>query len=163
MSHTDAEITPAPAPPDAPATSPANASRQRAPASYKSHLQTQITKALKRGRSDKSGQLAHCDPRVTSVVAAWTGLTQDSDAVEALLTAQMIVTHDLSMSAIGIAAESSGDSRSMFGTKVRDACAIARVTLQQIETLARYRTWRTQMDAEARRQALVSQDGEPAA
>ena len=74
-------------------------------------------------------------------LAAWAGLTENGDAVESMIAAQMVATHDLSMAALSQAIDRANES-GYFGGYIHDACKIARITLQQIETLARYRTWR---------------------
>jgi hypothetical protein len=58
-----------------------------------------------------------------------------------MIAAQLVATHDLSMMAIAQAIHRA-NATGYFGGYINDACKVARVNLQQIETLARYRTWR---------------------
>ena len=80
--------------------------------------------------------------RESGALAAWLGLTQDGDAIEAMITAQLVATHDLTLTAMGRAITRARQP-GHFGTYITDACRAAQATLRQIETLARYRTWRS--------------------
>lgn len=88
-------------------------------------------------------------------MVAWSGLTSDGDAVEAMLAAQMVVTHDLAMAAIGAAVDLTGGRSRYFGDSITEACKVARANLQQVETLARYRTWRRKTEREALQQTAT--------
>lgn len=90
--------------------------------------------------------------RESGALAAWLGLTQHGDAIEAMIAAQLVATHDLTMSAMGRAITRTHQP-GHFGSYITDACKAANATLRQIETLARYRTWRSKSGAQ--------QDGEP--
>lgn len=126
---------------------------------YQEHLARQISQSLsgKDKASDaqpdndtsKTSAAPKPQKRVEGALAAWAGLQQNSDAIEAMLAAQLIVTHELAMTTIGIAVNNSDTSRILFGSKVNDVCKITRANLQQVETLARYRTWRRRTEIEA--------------
>ena len=85
--------------------------------------------------------------REDGALAAWLGLTKEGDAVEAMIAAQLVATHELAMAVMGRAITRTSQP-GHFGPYVTDACRAANATLRQIETLARYRTWRAQ-DARA--------------
>lgn len=90
--------------------------------------------------------------RESGALAAWLGLTQHGDAIEAMIAAQLVATHDLTMSAMGRAITRTHQP-GPFGSYITDACRAANASLRQIETLARYRTWRSKSGP--------SQDGDP--
>ncbi|MBT4741252.1 MAG: hypothetical protein HN793_07170 [Rhodospirillaceae bacterium] len=81
--------------------------------------------------------------RENGALAAWLGLTKEGDAVEAMIAAQLVATHELAMAVMGRAITRTSQP-GHFGAYVTDACRAANATLRQIETLARYRTWRAQ-------------------
>lgn len=81
--------------------------------------------------------------RQNGALAAWLGLTKEGDAIEAMIAAQLVATHELAMAVMGRAITRTRQP-DHFGAYVTDACRAATATLRQIETLARYRTWRAQ-------------------
>lgn len=145
-------------------TTPPQAADDPSP-DYQTHVADQISHSLawhgapaktpgdaaKTGETSESNNSLPQKPRkrVDGALAAWAGLHQDGDAIEAMLAAQIVVTHELAMTTMGIAVTNADTSRIRFGSKVSDACKIARANLQQVETLARYRTWRRRMERDA--------------
>lgn len=127
------------------------------PAGYKSHLKNQIIQSLRRSCEGEADPSPEAERRVIGTLVAWSGLTSDGDAVEAMLAAQMVVTHDLAMAVIGAAVDRTGGRSCYFGDSVTEACKVARANLQQIETLARYRTWRRKTEREALQQTATEE------
>ncbi|MEQ8736770.1 MAG: hypothetical protein RIC29_17745 [Rhodospirillaceae bacterium] len=112
------------------------------------HIQAQIidTVAASAPTLDTS---APSDPdqqttdKVQSAITAWVGMTKEGDAVEAMIAAQLVASQNLTMATIKRAMKRTTGS-SHYGTCIIDACRISTLTLRQIETLARYRTWKRQ-------------------
>lgn len=119
---------------------------------YRRHIIGQITKTVMPENEAQDGNTPDADNsdkddakaslRESGALAAWLGLTKDGDAIEAMITAQLVATHDLTMTAMGRAITRARQP-GHYGTSVTDACKAAQATLRQIETLARYRTWRS--------------------
>lgn len=142
------------------------------PQTFREHLTGQITQSLQRAKHDPDVQSQDprgkdadsatpspkADARVTSTLTAWVGMSRESDSIEAMLAAQIVVTHDLTMAAIGSAMNRTGEARCHFSNSVTEACKVARTTLQQIETLARYRTWRHRSEMEIHQQHIAQDD-----
>ena len=97
---------------------------------------------------DSAGSGDAAADRASGALSAWAGLTGGTDTVEAMIAAQIVATHDLSMMAIGRAIRRASET-GYFGGYINDACKVARVALGQIETLARYRTWRMRTNRDA--------------
>ncbi|NKB44431.1 MAG: hypothetical protein GKS03_09165 [Alphaproteobacteria bacterium] len=96
------------------------------------------------------------EKKENGALAAWLGLTKEGDAVEAMIAAQLVATHELAMAVMGRAITRTHQS-GHFGAYITDACRAANATLRQIETLARYRTWRLKDDQSQDAQATNGQ------
>lgn len=134
---------------------------------YREYLADQIVHSLKRTEKANTANTAKTpdgkkDSRGESSLAAWTGLNRDSDAVEAMISAQLIVTHELTMATITEAIACSDGARILLSNDLNDVCKMTRATMHQVETLARYRTWRRRTEADARQQKLEGLDIEDA-
>lgn len=136
------------------------------PAAYRTRLCAQITRSLKPKKADVAPpdepdiKAKTADERIKGALAAWGGLSDNSDAVEAMIAAQLIVTHELTMSTIADAFACSDGSRILLGDDLNDVCKMTRASLRQIETLARYRAWRMRSASEARQLEQVTQNAE---
>lgn len=81
--------------------------------------------------------------KLQNALATWAGLADDGDEIEAMIAAQLVASQDLSMRTIGRAINRvRGPGHA--GTSISDACKVATLSLRQIETLSRYRTWKHQ-------------------
>ncbi len=100
------------------------------------HIQSQVVSTLE---TDKAG----ADDKIHSAITAWVGVTHAGDAVEAMIAAQLVASQELTMAIMARAIKRTASS-SHYGTCIADACRMATLSLRQIETLARYRTWKRQ-------------------
>ncbi len=116
---------------------------------FRAHVAGQVASAVTPQRwDDETRQQVPQNPEKAEkgepskgALAAWAGLTDNGDPVEEMIVAQMVTTHDLSMAALSQAINRANEF-GYFGGYIHDASKISRLILQQIETLARYRTWR---------------------
>jgi len=71
---------------------------------FRTHVATQIVTAVTPRRWDADNDPAEEETSgpetACGALAAWAGLTKDADAIESMITAQMVATHDLSMHAV---------------------------------------------------------------
>ena len=132
------------------------------PEIHRQRIAEQVRTTVRAAQPDASGEdgttdAGHPGRREAGAIAAWLGLAQDGDAVEQMIAAQMVATHDLAMITLGRAMTRAGTS-SYFGESLRDASRVLTANLRQIETLARYRTWKMRVDKE---RALALEAHEP--
>lgn len=136
------------------------------PPAYRTRLRAQITRSLKPKNADVATpdepdiKAKTADERVEGALAAWGGLSGNSDAVEAMIAAQLVVTHELTMSTIADAFACSDGSRILLRYDLNNVCKMTRASLRQIETLARYRAWRMRSASEARQLEHEMQNAE---
>ena len=100
------------------------------------HIQSQVVSTL---ATDKAG----ADDKIQNAITAWVGVTREGDAVEAMIAAQLVASQEVTMAIMARAIKRTVNS-SHYGSCIVDACRMATLSLRQIETLARYRTWKRQ-------------------
>lgn len=105
----------------------------------------QIRDAARALHPEESAEHEEAAQQEAGMLAAWEGLAEDGDAVEQMLAAQMIATHGLAMITLQRAMARAGKG-SYFGESIRDAGRVLAANLRQVETLARYRTWKMRME-----------------